>query len=391
MKVGIITHHWLGNFGANLQALSTVRVLRSLGHDPIIINYRIPVIAEKYAEQVSPEQLAIHAQFCHDFLPESEVCTDLKSVAEVASGLNLDAVVSGSDAVLRLTQGSAREDLSFPNAFWLTWAQSQGLRTGFLAASSMGSAYYKLDKGVRRDIRRAVAKLDVCSVRDRWTALMLMLSGASPFKLKHCPDPVSALAAHLQDSDLPEIDCGSEPYILLSRYRHMLSDEWIEDFVKTANAQGYQVYGLPQPDEEMQGPFNRILKLPMSPLEWYQWIAKSSGYVGVRFHPIMIAQTQQVPFVALDEYDAAFKLKGRIGSRIAKVLRPMARNMSKTYDVSRRVGREQYVFAPRMYRHLSPSCALDLLAEQRVNPLEAKHNQRRSALFTQTLKNIVGK
>lgn len=391
MKVGIITHHWLGNFGANLQALSTVRVLRSLGHDPIILNYRIPVIAEKYAEQVCPEQLAIHEQFCRDFLPESEVCIDQKSVTDVASRLNLDAVVSGSDAVLRLEHGSDREDLSFPNSFWLTWAREQGIRTGFLAASSMGSAYYKLEKGVRRGVRRAVADVDVCSVRDRWTAFMLILCGVSPFKVKHCPDPVSALSGVLQDFDLSEIDFGSEPYILLSRYSHMLSDEWIADFVKTANAQGYQVYGLPQPDEEMTGPFDRILKLPMSPLEWYQWIAKSSGYVGVRFHPIMIAQTKQVPFIALDEYDAAFKLKGRIGSRVAKFLRPYARNMSKTYDVSRRVGLERYVFAPRMYRQLTPLRALDLLAEQRASPLDPAFNERRRELFSRTVASIVGK
>lgn len=391
MKVGIITHHWLGNFGANLQALSTVRVLRSLGHDPIILNYRIPVIAEKYAAQVSPEQLAIHEQFCRDFLPESEVCIDQKSVAEVASRLNLDAVVSGSDAVLRLVKGSDREDLSFPNSFWLTWANEQGIRTGFLAASSMGSAYYQLDKEVRRGVRKAVSAVDVCSVRDRWTAFMLMLCGVSPFKVKHCPDPVSALSGVLQDSDLPEIDSGAEPYILLSRYSHMLSDEWIAGFVKAANAQGYKVYGLPQPDEEMTGPFDRILKLPMSPLEWYQWIAKSSGYVGVRFHPIMIAQTQQVPFVALDEYDAAFKLKGRIGSRLARWLRPLARNMSKTYDVSRRVGLERYVFAPRMYRDLSPGQAIGLLAEQRASPLNPAFNERRRELFTRTVASIVGK
>jgi len=391
MKIGIITHHWLGNFGANLQALSTVRVLRSLGHDPIILNYRIPVIAEKYAAQVSPEQLAIHEQFCRDFLPESEVCIDQKSVAEVASRLNLDAVVSGSDAVLRLEQGSDREDLSFPNSFWLTWAQEQGIRTGFLAASSMGSAYYQLDKEVRRGVRKAVSAVDVCSVRDRWTALMLMLCGVSPFKVKHCPDPVSALSGVLEDTDLPEVDSGAEPYILLSRYSHMLSDEWIADFVKAANAQGYKVYGLPQPDEEMKGPFDRILKLPMSPLEWYQWIAKSSGYVGVRFHPIMIAQTQRVPFVALDEYDAAFKLKGRIGSRVARLLRPLARNMSKTFDVSRRVGLERYVFAPRMYRDLSPERAISLLAEQRAAPLNPIFNQRRSDQFSQTVAAIVGK
>jgi len=389
MKVGIITHHWLGNFGANLQALSTVRVLRSLGHDPIILNYRIPVIAEKYAEQVCPEQLAIHEQFCRDFLPESEVCIDQQSVADVASRLNLDAVVSGSDAVLRLVKGSDREDLSFPNSFWLTWAQEQGIRTGFLAASSMGSAYYQLDKEVRRGVRQAVSVVDVCSVRDRWTAFMLMLCGVSPFKVKHCPDPVSALSGVLQDSDLPEIDSGAEPYILLSRYSHMLSDEWIAGFVKAANAQGYKVYGLPQPDEEMTGPFDRILKLPMSPLEWYQWIAKSSGYIGVRFHPIMIAQTCGIPFVALDEYDAAFKMKGRIGSRVAKAMRPLARNMSKTYDLSRRIGCEQYVYAPRMYRRLSPEMAFSLLAQQRDNPISEKMRNMREEQFRTIIETIV--
>ncbi len=391
MNVGIITHHWPANFGANLQALSTVRNLRALGHDPVIINYRLPVIAEMYTKQVSAEQIEVHEQFCRDFLPESEVCSDQQSVVEVAGSLSLDAVISGSDAVLRLVKDDDREDLSFPNAFWLTWAQEQGLRTGYLAASSMGSAYYQLDKETRRAIRKAASAIDHCSVRDRWTKLMLMSCGVMPTKIKYCPDPVSALSGMLTEADLPAIETGADPYILLSRYSHMLSDDWLETFVSLAHEQGFNVYGLPQPDEQMSGPLDRILSLPMSPLEWYQWIVKSSGYVGVRFHPIMIAQTQQVPFVALDEYDAAFKLKGRIGSRVARALRPLARNMSKTYDVSRRVGLERYVFAPRMYRHLSPSRALNLLAEQRAAPLDPALNEQRSELFIKTIASIIGK
>lgn len=31
MKIGVVTHHWVPNFGANLQAYATVQALRGVG------------------------------------------------------------------------------------------------------------------------------------------------------------------------------------------------------------------------------------------------------------------------------------------------------------------------------------------------------------------------
>ena len=42
MKIGILTFHEVYNPGAFLQALGTFNLLKSLGHDPQIIDYTSP-------------------------------------------------------------------------------------------------------------------------------------------------------------------------------------------------------------------------------------------------------------------------------------------------------------------------------------------------------------
>ncbi len=53
MKIGIMTHHWVPNFGANLQALSNFKYFESLGHDVSLINYRGSDLIEHYTSLVS--------------------------------------------------------------------------------------------------------------------------------------------------------------------------------------------------------------------------------------------------------------------------------------------------------------------------------------------------
>lgn len=48
MKVGIITYHSAYNFGSVLQAYATQQILKSIGCDPFIINYRIPFQKDYY-------------------------------------------------------------------------------------------------------------------------------------------------------------------------------------------------------------------------------------------------------------------------------------------------------------------------------------------------------
>lgn len=389
LKIGLLTHHWPANFGANLQAFSTVRNLQAMGHAVVVLNYRPSQMAERYQRITAFEQLAQHESFIAQYLPESRLCRTECEVIEVAQSEGVEVVISGSDAVLRLTPGSTREDLSFPNPFWLQWAQ-QGVRTGFLAASCMGSQYFQLPQATRQQIKASVNSLDVCSVRDRWTEWMLRSCGVSKSKIRHCPDPVCGLGSAMAGLQLKHPNQDERPYLLVSLYDKMLSREWVVEFVKQAHARGFQVYSLPQPDVLMDGPYDQVLQLPMSPMDWYQWIAGASGYVGVRFHPIMLSQINSVPYVALDEYDVGLKFGGRYAAGAARRLQFMTRFVSKTYDASRRVERSQCCIPPRDYKQTEPVQVLDLLDRYRDDRSNQSSIEQNEVRYRSTLEEIVG-
>ncbi|MDP0498737.1 MAG: polysaccharide pyruvyl transferase family protein [Verrucomicrobiota bacterium JB022] len=391
MKVGILTHHWLANFGANLQALATARALRQLGCEPIIIDYRLPVLEALYRKRVSLDQLQTHEAFCQEYLPLSEVCTSTEEVISVAKSHRLDAVISGSDAVLRLDSKSDREDLTFPNAFWLDWCNEAGIaHTGFIAPSAMGSKYYQLSGRTRRGIRLACQKLDYISTRDRWTQWMLRLCGVPNRAIHYCPDPTSVLPSLLSSAEL-KVPEESPPYIIVSLYEDTRPSTWIDDLVSSAHASGYKVFSLPHPEGETRGNFDRILGLPMSPLEWVQWLANASGYVGVRFHPIMLSMVLGVPFVALDTYDVGLKWAGsKLKRKLRHRLNPHTRVMSKTFDLCARAGRERYAFPTYRFNQATPALIMQMLQEQRENPLPSHFYQQRHDLFYKALKTAVG-
>ena len=388
MKVGILTHHWLCNFGANLQALATVESLRRMGHEPRVINYRIPSIKDRYDSLVSEPQKRVHQSFCERYLPETECCENSQQVAEVAANERLEVVLSGSDAVLRINPTSAREDLTFPNPFWLQWCDEIGVqRTGFLAASSMGSNFLSLSRADRKRIGEGIERLSYIGIRDRWTTKMLKLCSRSA-DVNFCPDPVSVFP-ELMTEEIQKPD-SKEPYIIVSLYEKTVTKDWVEAFVAAAHTKGFQVFSLPHPELEVEGPFDRVLRLPMSPLEWYNWLAHAAGYVGVRFHPIMISIVNQVPFVALDQYQTGLRFKSVIPRVAFRPFRRWLRIVSKTFDVATRAEKARYCLNPWQYKKLTPSEIFDLLYQQHVNTEDAGFCQNAKSVFNCTLENICG-
>ena len=363
MKVGILTHHWLYNFGANLQAMATQQCLRSQGHDPVIINYRPPALIERYDSIVSQPQIESHCQFRDQHLIESEVCSNLAEVVEAATKAEVELMLSGSDAVLRINTATDREDLNFPNPFWLDWAVEREMRTGFLAASSMGSNYFSMPMKTRREIGSLLDQIDFIGVRDNWTRFMLSICNKKA-KSEFCPDPVSVFNEVVSPELIPSP--GDEDYILVSLYKNTVDPAWIEGLVQAANRKGLKVFSLPHPELEVDGPFNEVLKLPMSPLQWYSWLKHAKGYVGVRFHPIMISLANNVPFVALDQYESGLRFQNRYLSKLASVVAlPWRRQTSKTFDVTKRANKSEFCLNPRMYRHRSPEDIFNMLEKQR--------------------------
>ena len=108
MKVGILTYHASINPGAFWQCFATCQLLRRLGHDPVVLDYRNPcnhsrnplAAATRPRYWTSPRSLfwVIRADFRHRHdmrtLPLSDPLKDL-----TPRDLPLDALVVGSDVV----------------------------------------------------------------------------------------------------------------------------------------------------------------------------------------------------------------------------------------------------------------------------------------------------
>ena len=387
MKVGILTHHWLYNFGANLQALATVSCLRKLGYKPVILNYRIPELVAKYDAMVTNEQRMAHVDFCNKYLPESEICTDTQTVVQVAKQCQLGAVVSGSDAVLRIDPRSNRDDLGFPNPFWLNWTEHAGInRSGFLATSAMGSNFWDIRRQQRIEMGRATDQLSYIGVRDRWTERMLRLCHGTK-TINYCPDPVSVFNDDVDiDSEAP----SNDNYILFSGYKKTVSKDWIKEFVGAANEKGFRVFSLPHPELVVDGSFDQVLKLPMSPIQWWNWLKHSKGYVGVRFHPIMISLVNGTPFVSLDQYQTGLRFKNRFLTKAALPLRPWFSWLSKTYDIATRSDKVQYCLNPRQYKKKSGKDIFELLHSQMDSSQQNEFVNSTKTIFRSTLQKICG-
>ena len=100
MKIGILTYHFVSNFGENLQTLSTFGYFQNVGHDPIIINW-VPEDLEKYYEKVVPiEQNVAFHKFAKDrYSSITKVCRNSLDIARVIEDENIELLVIGSDAV----------------------------------------------------------------------------------------------------------------------------------------------------------------------------------------------------------------------------------------------------------------------------------------------------
>ena len=392
MKVGIITHHSIPNCGANLQALSTSLALKKLGHEAVIINYQVDEINKRYLSSTTPEQIAKHNKFVYDYLNVTNVCRNSNDVKSIAEKETLDAVISGSDAVLRLNPLQPdRDDMSFPNPFWLNWADEIGIKKrGFLASSCMGSNFLSQCKSVRMDIKEAVDALNFCSVRDTWTALMLKSCRVPEDAINFCPDPVSQIITNEMLSLTPAINRPQGKIVLLSFYAKTASKTWIIELIKSLKSRGYTTVSFPQPDHPCQIPTDIEIQLPLSPMEWLAWLNASDGYIGVRFHPIVISQALGKPFIALDYYDNGIPFGNRLLRKAAKLARPLTRDISKTYDLAKRVKLEEFVIPKRRIKKIQPMKVVELFEKAGRQTTSLENRKYRSTEFDTCLNSIVG-
>lgn len=362
MKVGILTFHRVYNFGANLQALSMQEAIRANGASPIFINYQDPAKLSLYKQMVPKSQASAHESFFSDYLSESQPLYSENEIKEYCEE-ELDAVIVGSDAVLRLDAKydpfvilknlKKNKKINLKNLkrlppYWLYWENSSGSKSiikAAVAASSMGTLYFLLPSEIKKKIKRAINDFDYIYVRDDWTEKMInTISGKDINNIQYCPDPVFTLNKNLKNLRNESLSYDTSQMVLLSGSFH---PAWVRELKGILNNRGYKLGTLPNPDIQYPYDVDLNIPLPIEPLQWYQLIANSAGFIGIRFHALVSAIANSVPAICIDNLTTSLLFKSG----------------SKTYDLCKRVGLKKSYYNKINIKFAKPECVVNNLFE----------------------------
>lgn len=341
MRIGIIAYNAACNFGANLQLLSTVENVKKNGHEPFVISWMPSTLEKGYIRTIVPEQRIVHESFRAKYYNETKLCRTAEDVAKEIEAHKIEAIIIGSDAVAqhhpffsRILFPSRRiisvrhlpEDQCFPNVFWGTFNDylDKPRPIAILSASCQNSAYKQFSSKLKAGMYERVKAYKFISVRDDWTQKMYKCISKGKVVPTVTPDPVFAFnynvdfvpskEAILKKFDLPE------KYILFSLFNnHKINDKWTKDFKNLAKEKGYECVLLSFPQGiHLNHSFDKVIDIPLDPLDWYAIIKYASGYIGHNMHPLVVAMHNSVPFYSLDNYGIA-KMRLFVNEKSSKI------------------------------------------------------------------------
>lgn len=326
MKIGILTYHCQPNFGAQLQAISTVGHLMQLGHQPIVLDWYAADLEEMYSKRIPEEQVLCHRQFTKEALPLSKKCTKEQELIQEINKQNLDAILVGSDALFKYVPLKNRRhfskrklkyvydftplscELLDGNPFFGAFLDqlAHPIPASVYAASSQNCPFGRFSFGEKRKMASALSHYKFISVRDAWTQKMIH-SVTRRKEIPIFPDPVFSfqqncyLSIPSKEEILKRYNLD-ENYILFSFRNKFCPAEYLSSLAKTFEDQGFQPVALPMPEGIFSADIQKSINLPLTPIDWYALIIYSKGYIGERMHPIIVCLHNAVPFFNFDEY-----------------------------------------------------------------------------------------
>lgn len=347
-RIGILTYHCVPNFGAQLQALSTVGYLRKHGYDPIILHWYPKDLEEFYYKRAPKEQNKLQMKFAETHMPVSKLCRNLKELCAEIERLSIDAIFLGSDALFDYTPECLRYNFSLrklkrfpikitsnhtlPNPFWGSFNDSLNRKIPFVgfSISSQNMPYNKLNFNERLEIKRLLLQFKGITTRDEWTK-SLVESVAARKDVSITPDPVFSFNQNAGIEISKEEICRKyhlpDNYILISFLYPLLPDEYVNRIIQLVEEKtGAECVSFPMPDKLRRFNTMHTIELPLDPLDWYCLIKYSRGYIGERMHPIVVSLHNSVPFFCFDQYGTYQVIIPRLWSRFIP-------ESSKIYDI----------------------------------------------------------
>src|ERR1035437_7078665 len=325
MKIGVLTSHSVYNFGANLQVYSTVGFLKNHGFEPIVINWIPEDLEARYDRTIPPQQAISHKMFIKNFLPCTDICRTESDIAQVIENHNINGIIIGSDAVLRISTLVSRihlrkkgiiidpkpeTDVLFPNPFWGSFIPylKEKIPVVIMSASSQNTNFKYIRGNLKKRMNIFLNQFQSVTVRDDWTRRMIKYLTHGTIIPSITPDPVFAYNQNIKkqyskEEILKKFDLP-ENYLLISlRSQNCVTKNWMDSFKLITEKNNLLCVVLPMPGGiKFDHPFSSVIGLPLSPDEWYGLIRYSSGFIGENMHPIVVALHNVVPFYSFDSY-----------------------------------------------------------------------------------------
>lgn len=345
MKIGILTYHAACNFGANLQVLSTICFLRNSGHEPIIINWFTKELEDIYTKNTPHEQFKEHINFQKKYLPLTERCYTENDIIAVINKYNIEAIIVGSDSVVQhhpllsrivfpsrkiITLSKITMDRMCPNPFWGSFYDKLETKIPMImmSVSSQNSAFRYLTHKEKKLLNNKISNFSYISVRDKWTSEMFSYITKGRLVPSITPDPVFALNHNVNDIPtknyiLNKFNLPYKYYLFSFLNSKYVSIKWLSDFEKLASKDDITCVALTFPQGILfKHPFEKEIKVPLSPLEWYSLIKYSQGYIGNNMHPIIVSLHNNVPCFSFDNYGIA-KFRIFVNNKSSKIFHIM--------------------------------------------------------------------
>jgi hypothetical protein len=201
---------------------------------------------------------------------------------------------------------------------------------------------------------------------------------------KITPDPVFSFNINFhqninRDEFLKKYDLHDK-YILvcISEEYQKKTMTWIKQLKAIASKDGYELVELPRQTGNRVLDIRQIERI-LNPLEWYNLIRFSKGFIGQLMHPIVISIHNAIPFFCLDHY-------GRRRFRNFFV----DKTTSKTYQVIKQIGKtDRYLnIGGRFSRLPSASFVMNCILSDIIN-LDTLPSEKMNKKSDESMKRII--
>lgn len=298
MKVAIITFHASYNFGSALQAYALQTAVRSLGHEPVIIDYRSwdfeqyrlfrpehPRVMYKTIKNLP--RLANRKESFELFWQKYLTLTPRRYTYKNEDALNelpsqFDCFICGSDQIWNLdaTRGIVRP-------FFLSFA---GAKRRVAYAPSMAHTSFRPEYFDREEVSRLLAPFYAISVRERETVGLFQ-----PFvdsKIEVCADPTVLLKADSYEPLAQEAHWKTNgPYLFV----YLLRDcpELVESASRMAEMTGMKVFYIAESELPIVNSRNIF---GVGPETFLSLIENASGVLTNSFHATLFSIMFHISF-----------------------------------------------------------------------------------------------